>query len=223
MSKDEVYGFDCSEDKTIKIKIILEDTSITNRDFYINNRYNIQILQNLTGSHYINGEIDVDIDTINYSKFLKTIHQNDPETKEYRLSSEHITAETFTWFILFTKLFKTKEEHFNPPKPAEHNIIEGFTRNKYSQNKSYNQDEVAFYTTLDKNIPLLIKLLDTSNYLDCPILMYNCAYVLASYIRRTPSLEIIEHFKDNGILDKNTIITNQGCEDCDDEPIPEYH
>jgi hypothetical protein len=235
MSKDEVKGLDADEKEVVKT-IIIRDSPINNIEFYGKTPFKIPVSVNDDGTFYIKGQFCINEKQIKYSRVL-TVSMIDCENRDENdnKSDEHnmicndpsqpmyvVNAEAFAWFIEFTNLFLTKEEHYNPPKPANPNILEGFTR-KIKGRDYYSEKEVAFYNTLNDNIPLTINILKMCHYLDIEILMYNCAYVLASYTRRTPALEIIKHFKDTGVLAKDAKITNDVCEDCDDEPIPEDH
>lgn len=225
MSKNEILDeFKGLEEDSYdrNITVIVKDTIIQNTEFYKTNIYRVQLLENEKGQKYIKGNFIIDKKVIEYSELFKTLF-TDKDTDTFDLKfSDQIDAESFSWFLFFTGLFKNKTYHYNPPKPANPVLLEGFTKN-IDGRSHYDETEVQFYTILGKNIPLVVKLLQMCNYIDCPIFMYNCGYVLASYIRRTPSLEIIKHFKQTGLLANDAHISNEGCEDCDDEPIPETH
>ena len=183
----------------------------------------LPISKNEKEEFYFNTEFILDKKAIDYSNFLKTTVNCDHDSNIYDMfSTKDFDSEAFTWFIAFTKLFDTQEEHYMPPKPADPVLLTGFTRKKKGIDV-FNEKEVLFYTAIGENSPLNIKILNFCNYINCEKLMYNTAYTLASYIRRTSALDIIKHYKQVGILAKDAKITNYGCEDCDDEPIPEDH
>jgi hypothetical protein len=230
MSKDEVKGLDednTTTTTTYKFIICYPTTFETKFNDFYEKYYKIldlPINKNEKGEFYFNTKFELDKKAIEYSVVFKTtIMGCDYDSDTYDMSeNKKFDAEAFTWFIAFTKLFNTLEEHYLPPKPADPVLLTGFTRKEKGKDV-YNEKEVLFYTAIGENSPLNIKLINFSNYIDCEKLQYNTAYTLASYIRRTSVLDIIKHYKEVGILAKDAKITNDGCEDCDDETIPDDH
>jgi hypothetical protein len=225
MSKDEVKGFD---EDTTTYNFMCYPTTFNNtwKDFY--EKYykvlGIPIDKDEKGDFCFNTKFTLDKKAIEYSELLKTTVncEQDHDHVYDMTTNKDFDSESFTWFVAFTNLFETQEEHYLPPKPADPVLLAGFTRKEKGKD-TFNEKEVLFYTAIGENSPLTIKLLNFCNYFHCEKLLYNTAYTLASYIRRTSALDIIKHYKQVGILSKDVKITNDGCEDCDDEPIPDDH
>ena len=158
------------------------------------------------------GVFELPITTLRYSKFLNVV-ELDNESNEIDLrNNEYVDAELMIWYIRFSKLHNDEKEYIKAEKPAELELDKGFK----------NKIDLEFYTDLDNHILLLTKLIKMANYMDIEVLLHNCSYTFASYIKRTDPIDIIKKFKILGLVEKDAVFNNDGCDDCDDEKLPEY-
>jgi len=114
-----------------------------------------------------------------YSKFISTILEHD-NTDIIKLSNEVVVEDAFNVFVKFLMMHKKPADHYIPPKPAKKELNEAFK----------NKTDLQFYLNLQSDIPLLLKVINLSNYLHCDILLKNCIYTLSSWIRKTDYNEI---------------------------------